>query len=135
MYHNILVPVLLDDGHDTAASFAAARALADEGAKFSVIHVVEPIPAIVATEVPKEVIARNQADSLQKLAGLSKELSGAKAEMVVGHAGRAIIDYAKSHDCDCIIIASHKPGLEDYFLGSTASRVVRHAHCAVHVIR
>ena len=36
---------------------------------------------------------------------------------------------------DCIVIGSHKPGLIDYLLGSTAARVVRHAPCAVHVLR
>jgi universal stress protein F len=33
------------------------------------------------------------------------------------------------------VIASHRPGIQDYFLGSTASRVVRHANCTVHVMR
>ncbi|WP_371932559.1 universal stress protein [Pararhizobium sp. IMCC21322] len=46
-----------------------------------------------------------------------------------------MVEYAESNGVDCIIIASHRPGLQDYFLGSTAARVVRHAHCAVHVIR
>ena len=34
-----------------------------------------------------------------------------------------------------IVIASHDPGLADYLLGSTAGRVVRHAHCSVLVVR
>ena len=32
-------------------------------------------------------------------------------------------------------IASHQPGLQDYFLGSTAAKVVRHATCSVLVMR
>jgi len=40
-----------------------------------------------------------------------------------------------AHAVDLIVIASHRPGLKDYFLGSTAGRVVRHSPCAVHVIR
>ncbi|WP_245271088.1 universal stress protein [Hoeflea phototrophica] len=51
------------------------------------------------------------------------------------HPGSTIVEYAAAHEIDCIIIASHRPGLQDCFLGSTASRVVRHAKCAVHVIR
>ena len=47
----------------------------------------------------------------------------------------SIIDFATSSGIDCIVIGSHRPGLSDYFLGSTASRVVRHAPCAVHVFR
>jgi nucleotide-binding universal stress UspA family protein len=54
---------------------------------------------------------------------------------VTGHSARSILDYAEAHDVDCIVIASHRPGLQDFFLGSTAARVVRHATCAVHVVR
>ena len=60
---------------------------------------------------------------------------GAHPVVITGHASRAIMDYAHDNDCDCIVIASHKPGLEDYFLGSTAARVVRHSRCNVHVLR
>jgi len=50
-------------------------------------------------------------------------------------AGRAITEYANTHGADCIVVASHQPGIKDFFLGSTAARVVRHAHCTVHVLR
>ncbi len=55
--------------------------------------------------------------------------------IVKGHSARTIIDFARENGIECIIIGSHKPGLSDYFLGSTAARVVRHADCAVHVHR
>jgi nucleotide-binding universal stress UspA family protein len=55
--------------------------------------------------------------------------------MVSGHAGRGIVEYADANDVDCIIIASHRPGLQNLFLGSTANRVVHHAKCTVHVLR
>jgi nucleotide-binding universal stress UspA family protein len=42
---------------------------------------------------------------------------------------------AEEKGADLIIIASHRPGLKDYFLGSTAAKVVRHAKCSVLVIR
>ncbi len=55
--------------------------------------------------------------------------------IVKGHSGRSIIDQATEMGADCIVLGSHKPGLIDYLLGSTAARVVRHAPCAVHVLR
>jgi nucleotide-binding universal stress UspA family protein len=55
--------------------------------------------------------------------------------VIEGHSGRSILDHAAENDVDCIIIASHRPGMQDYFLGSTAAQVVRHATCAVHVVR
>ena len=56
-------------------------------------------------------------------------------KVVEGHAGRSIVDYAEKNGVDLIVIASHRPGLQDFFLGSTAARVVRHAQCCVHVLR
>jgi universal stress protein F len=65
----------------------------------------------------------------------AKALPGAVPMLTSGHAGRAIVDYASENNIDCIVMTSHKPGVEDLFLGSTAARVVRHAKCSVHVIR
>ena len=55
--------------------------------------------------------------------------------MIEGHSGRSILDWAEENGPDLIIIASHRPGMQDLLLGSTASQVVRHARCAVHVVR
>jgi len=55
--------------------------------------------------------------------------------MLTGNAGRAITDYAEKIGADCIIAGSHKPSLQDYFLGSTAARIMRYAPCSVHVLR
>ncbi|MCU9836680.1 universal stress protein [Ruegeria sp. WL0004] len=135
MYRNILVPVAFDDGHDTQAAFLAARKLASEKAKFTVFHVMEAIPAYVTAQIPAEVLARSHDDAQKALTQMAAGLPGASAVMATGHAGRAIVDHAAAHDIDCIVIASHKPGLENLLLGSTADRVVRHAKCAVHVLR
>ncbi len=135
MYKNILIPVALDQEHDTQASFEAARQLADADAVFTVIHVQEPIPAYVGFQIPSEVLANTRHEILENLHQTASEIPGAKAQLISGHAGRAIVEFAKESDADCIVLASHKPGFEDIFLGSTANRVVHHAGCSVHVIR
>ena len=135
MYKNILIPVVLDELHDTQSSFLAAKALASEGAAMTVLHVVEDLPTYVSSQMPADLLAANRAETERELATLAKGLEGAKAKMVHGHSGRTIVDYANENNVDCIVIASHIPGLQDYFLGSTADRVVRHAKCSVHVIR
>ncbi len=56
-------------------------------------------------------------------------------EIRKGPVATSILEAADSHEADLIIIASHRPGLADYFLGSTAARVVRHAQCPVLVDR
>lgn len=135
MYSNILVPVIFDEGHDTQASYLAALALADEGAKFTVLHVMETIPGYAAAHIPDDVMANSHTFAQNALKQSAGALPGAKAVLVSGHAGSTIVDYAFEHDIDCIVMASHRPGIEDFLLGSTAGRVVRHSKCSVHVIR
>ncbi len=135
MYKNILVPIALDHRPNTAKALAAARYLQDEGGKITAVHAIEPIPNYASHAIPEEL---RKAGLDEARAELVAELGGVKnisAELINGSAGRAITDYADTHGVDCIIVASHQPGIQDYFLGSTAARVVRHAKCAVHVIR
>lgn len=135
MYKNILVPIALDHGPRTGEALAVARELLAEGGKITVLTVMEAIPPYVSQYLPADQEARAREETH---AALQAELGGAadvKADVVTGHAGRTILEYAAEHGMDLIVIASHRPGLQDYFLGSTAARVVRHAPCAVHVVR
>ena len=135
MYKNILVPIALEHDRDTAGALEIARLLQSEGGKITALHVMEAIPAYATQYLPKSQMETRHADAE---ALLKKELAGyadVKPVVKTGHSGRSIVDFADAHDIDCIIIASHRPGLQDYLLGSTAARVVRHANCPVHVIR
>jgi nucleotide-binding universal stress UspA family protein len=58
-----------------------------------------------------------------------------EVDIRIGHPSRTILEVAEEKAADLIIIASHQPGLQDYFLGSTAAKVVRHAKCSVLVVR
>ncbi|MFV2052224.1 universal stress protein [Aliiroseovarius sp. YM-037] len=135
MYTNILVPVAPDHSHPTEEALAIARKLSGEGAKITALSVVDKIPDYVAQYLPAgqlEKTHRETVDALSEDVGSAGDVS---TIVVTGHAGRTIVDFAQEHDVDLIVIASHSPGLQDYFLGSTAGRVVRHAQCAVHVLR
>ncbi|BED96011.1 MULTISPECIES: universal stress protein UspF [Escherichia] len=46
-----------------------------------------------------------------------------------------ILELAKTLPADLIIIASHRPDITTYLLGSNAAAVVRHAECSVLVVR
>lgn len=135
MYKNILVPVIFDHDHNTQASYEIAGALAADGAKFIVMHVLETIPSYASAEIPDTVLATVRQNAEKSLIQTAKDLPGAVPLLVSGHAGRVIVDYAEEHGIDCIVMASHRPGFGDFFLGSTAARVVRQAKCSVHVIR
>jgi universal stress protein F len=135
MYKNILIPAILDKLHDTQASYLVARALAGADTTFTVLHVIEAIPEYVASQIPGDVLDGARHETEHALKQSAAALPGAKTHLAYGHAGRFILDFAHENNFACIIMASHRPGLEDYFLGSTAARVVRHARCSVHVIR
>ena len=135
MYKNLLVPIALDHSRDTSAAIEIARRLAADGATITALTVIEEVPAQVAQYLPPD---HGETLIAELTAALKAELGGVqdvKPMVVRGHAGRTIVDYAQEHDVDCIVIASHQPGFADYFLGSTAARVVRHAPCSVHVMR
>ena len=135
MYHHIIVPIALDHGPNTAIALQIARALLADDRKITALHVIEAVPSYVAQYLPEGQEEKTR-DAVQT--ALVAELGGVidvKPAVVTGHAGRTIVEYAQEHGADCIVIASHRPGLQDYFLGSTAARVVRHATCAVHVVR
>ncbi len=135
MYQNILVPISLDGDRDTARSVEVARALNANDGQITFLHVVEHLPQYTNSLLPDDHLERVKAVASEKLMPLLNGLTNARIEIAEGHAGRGIIDFAASSGAECIVIASHQPGLQDYLLGSTAARVVRHAHCAVHVIR
>lgn len=135
MYTNILVAIALDHSPDTKKAIEVARLLAEDDAIITAVHVIEEMPGYVANQIPDEILSRRQPEAE---AGLNAELDGlkdVKPVVIHGHAGRSIVEYAADANVDCIVISSHRPGLQDYFLGSTAQRVVRHAACAVHVLR
>ena len=111
-----------------------ARVLADADGQITALTVLEAVPNYILSELPEGQIEHNR-DAAREALGKEVGADDVNIEVVVGHPGRTITDYADENGIDCIVIASHQPGLQDYFLGSTAARVVRHAHCAVHVLR
>ena len=135
MYHNILVPVVFDNEHDIGAPVKLAGILKTPNAKVTFLHVIEHVPSYAISYIPQELQHELRDGILHELDKLAKRLPGAEGHVVEGHSGRTILEYANTNRVDLIIISSHRPGLEDYFLGSTASHVVRHAACAVHVVR
>ncbi len=135
MYKNILIPVALDHDGGIEKALAAARELADASARVTVMHVIETIPGYVRGQIPEEVLEARRAEMKKTLAGIAAKMPGATAQLVTGHAGQTIVNFADDHGVDCIILSSHKPGISDFFIGSTANRVVHHAKCSVHVIR
>ena len=135
MYSHILVPVAYDHDRDEGQPLDIAQRLCREGGKVTFLHVMEEIPGYVIKYMPDnfgdEARESIHADLEQRAAGFPNS----EARVIMGHAGRTIVEFAEEHEVNLIVIASHRPGIGDFFLGSTAARVVRHAQCSVHVIR
>ncbi|RKF14937.1 universal stress protein [Roseovarius spongiae] len=135
MYDNILVPVSLSEDRDLNTAFEVAQRLGGGKAQITLLNVVEQLPPHTLSYLPADHMAKRRAEVEAQLAKMTDEVPHATGAVASGHAGRAILDYAQTHGIDCIVIASHRPGMQHFLLGSTAARVVRHAKCAVHVIR
>ncbi len=52
-----------------------------------------------------------------------------------GSVYEVILKMAGTVEADLIVMASHRPELQDYLLGPNAARVIRHAKCSVMVVR
>lgn len=136
LYQSILIPI--DVAHPEVASgmFDKAKALLAPGGKLTVAYVVPDVPNFVLAEMPDGFLPVTIRKSERTLQMLVEEAGvDAQVHILTGQPAPAILDAAKKEEADLVVVASHRPGLADYLLGSTAARVVRHARCSVLVIR
>ena len=134
IYNKILVPMALDHGL-SPKTLEIAQTLRAQGGEILALHVYEAPQGSVSAYLDEETVKAGYEEARKSLTAKIGDIPGVTPTLISGHSARSIIDFANSNDIDCIVIGSHKPGLSDYFLGSTAARVVRHASCAVHVHR
>ncbi len=138
MYKSIVIAAaLFNKGATTRAAIEKARALLDEDGTLTLLHVIEAVPRYIADAVPREQMDKRDREVREQLDQMVKDAAPMKAKAVVrnGQPSVSILGAAKENNADLIMIASHKPGLGDFFIGSTAAKVVRHAECSVLVAR
>ena len=138
MYNSIIIAAaLFNEGATTRAALDKARKLLSEGGKVTLVHVIDEIPGYVAAAIPQSQISARRRDVEEQLAAIAGEYSDMSVTTVIrqGQPSASILGCAQEANADLIMIASHKPGLSDYFIGSTAARIVRHAQVSVLVTR
>lgn len=136
MYNHLLVPIAFHgQADDGTPALTVAIALSNPGARVTFLHVMDEMPGPTITYIPDTFRRELRAGLLAELGARAAVLPNAHAVLADGKPAPVILDWAGANGVDCIVITSHQPGLQDWFLGSTAARVVRHAHCAVHVLR
>lgn len=134
MYKTILIALALDQGHGKRA-VELARLLGSDDSKIIAVHVVDHVPGfsrVYAGDIDKDEIAKTAKESIMERVG---DLGDIEPIVLEGHAGRTVTDYANKIGADCIICGAHRPGLSDFFLGSTAARIMRYSNCSVHILR
>lgn len=136
LYNSILLPVDIAHAETAPMMFEKAKAMLAPDGKLSVVYAVPDIPAYVTFEMPDGFLPVTMRKAEQALQALVEQAGiSANIEVLTGQPPRAILAAGEARDADLIIVASHRPGLSDYLLGSTAARIVRHAQCSVLVLR
>ncbi len=136
MFKTILVPIDIAQADSSQATIDIAMNNGDADTKIILLNVVEEIPKWAAVQIPADIQKKSLQDSRDAIEAIARA-ANANTEVIirVGHPYQTILAEAEKNSIDLVVIASHKPGLQDYLLGSTAAKVVRHATCSVLVVR
>ena len=136
MFKTVLLPVdvaHLDEGHKT---LDIAKSIASPDAAIILLYVMEDIPNWTDFDLPPDFKKNSMQAARQALDTIAETSDRAvQVEVRTGHAYSTILKEAEAMNVDLIILASHKPGLKDFFIGSNTSKVVNHANCSVVVVR
>lgn len=136
MPKTIIVPVALAQIEKVHAMLEVAKQLGGEDGEIVLVTVIEEVPGYIAAELPAGLLESAAEDARAEMRKIGRDAGmELPVEVRKGNPASGILAVASERHADVIVIASHRPGLQDYFLGSTAARVVRHAKCSVHVIR
>ena len=135
-YEHILVAVDLTDECDPVINRASESAKAN-GAKLSLIHIVEPMAMAFGGDVPMDLsqLQQQQFDQakerLERLIAKYPQLHKDFCHLNYGQPRQEIHALAKAQNCDLIVVGSHgRHGLA-LLLGSTANDVLHGAPCDV----
>ena len=144
MYKRILFPT--DGSEITAKALQSAIALAKlTGAEIYALSVKEPFPYSAISEM-QPVPPQEFYDAQERIAAgrVQAAADAARAAGVTCHAHtveaihpwEAILDHAKTQNCDLIVMASHgRRGVTALLLGSETQKVLTHSTLPVLVVR
>ena len=136
MFKTVLLPVdvaHLDEGQKT---LDVALSIASPDAALILLYVMEDIPNWTDLDLPPDFKENSMQTARKALESIAETTDREiQVEVRTGHAYSTILKEADAMKVDLIILASHKPGLKEYFIGSNTSKVANHANCSVVVLR
>lgn len=135
--NNVLVPV--DFSEEAQKALAETLEFVGDPAKLHAIHVLTPLeptePGVIWQTVDNQARIDKVTEAFYDRFP-DEAYKSIKFTVKVGNPSSEIIDYAQHHGIDLIVIpSSGRTGLQRFFLGSVAERVVRFSHCPVLVLR
>jgi universal stress protein F len=144
MYKSILVPIDVSEDELTRQVIPFVQAHA--AMNIAKVHFLTVIPSFpyystlglaYSAEIPEpkelQLKAAEKLNDIVKLFNLPEQK--VQVHVVSGSPKDRILSLAEAIEADLIIIASHRPDISTYLLGSNAAAVVRHAKCPVLVVR
>lgn len=140
MFNSILVPIDLADTDLAKPAIETAASLSKtSGGKVRLVNIMAMTPVMLAEYVPPDFDAQQRQSSNEALAIVARE-SGIDAKRIStsirqGGIYHEILEEAADVKADLIVMTSHRPSMQNYFLGSNAGHIVRYAKCSVLVVR
>ena len=140
MFKSILVPIDLADTDLAKPAIETAASLSkSSGGVVRLVNVMPMTPVMLAEYVPPDFDAQQRQTSDEALSIVARE-SGIDAKRIStsvrqGGIYHEVLEEAAAVGADLIVMTSHRPSMQSYFLGSNAGHVVRYAKCSVLVVR
>ena len=140
MFNSILVPIDLADTDLAKPAIETAASLSKtSGGKVRLVNIMAMTPVMLAEYVPPDFDAQQRQSSNEALAIVARE-SGIEPKRIStsirqGGIYHEILEEAAEVKADLIVMTSHRPSMQNYFLGSNAGHIVRYAKCSVLVVR
>ena len=140
MFRKILVAVDLDDdGQNENLLRVTSEMAKSNGAGVYLLNVIGAAPSVVSQFLPEsyEKMASSKIEQELTAVAAGIDLPDGVQDISVrfGDVYKEILAHAEKIAADLIIVASHRPQVSDYLLGTTAARIVRHALCSTLVVR
>lgn len=142
LFSHILVPYDGSNPSVKALNKAVELAKSDEGIHLTIAHVINLQPFIMGDmtfsqpEGYQEQLNEHGKELLNSIQSTIEGVPLANVVVLAGSPAEAIVDFAKSNDCDLIMMGSRGLGaIKEWMLGSVSHNVVQHATVPVMIIK